>query len=196
MARKSGPRITVGSGTQRVLDSGVPRPAGLLAADRPPLDAKPATGHPRVAGGHSRRASKTVAQLDAFGAPKRYRRTATTEHAEQVALMNWLAWTHPSLYAHAAAVPNGGHRHINVARRMRAEGVRPGYPDILVDLPRGAYHGLRIEMKTTGSTWCAVSPEQRIWLERLRAAGYRAEPAYGLDHAQRIIDEYAALESA
>jgi hypothetical protein len=73
---------------------------------------------------------------------------------------------------------------------MRGEGVRPGVPDLLLAWPAGGFAGLWIEMKSgEGET----SPEQADWVMRLRAAGYRAEVAFGADEAIVLIRGYLGL---
>lgn len=44
-------------------------------------------------------------------------------------------------------VPNGGHRHEAVALKLRAEGVKPGIPDIHLDAARRGFHGFKCELK-------------------------------------------------
>ena len=132
---------------------------------------------------------RTATQLDAFGKPKRIR-YRPAEHDEQVALFAWLRWQYPEAWDHAYAIPNGGHRHAAVARRMKDEGVRRGVPDLCIALPRGDWHGLYVELKATGTTACVVSREQREWIGRLREAGYAAHVAHGLDEARRVIEGY------
>ena len=85
------------------------------------------------------------------------------------------------------AIPNGGHRHKAVAVRMKAEGVKPGVPDICLPVPRGPWHGLYIELKTEGGS---VSRAQRRWLTLLTALGYRAEVCRGWQQAQAVIEDY------
>ena len=72
-----------------------------------------------------------------------------TEHDEQAALFQWaelMAAQIPELRL-MFAIPNGGHRHIGVARKLKAEGVKPGVPDIFLPVARNKFHGLFIEMK-------------------------------------------------
>ena len=109
------------------------------------------------------------------------------EHEEQVYVVRWVQLCLPELYEHMTAVPLGGLRHGAVAGQLKAEGARPGYPDLLVDLPRGPWHGLRIEMKTPRGRLSAAQSE---WLGRLSAAGYRALVAYGRDEAIEHIRSY------
>lgn len=85
------------------------------------------------------------------------------------------------------AIPNGGARHIAVARKLKAEGVKRGYPDLVLNVARGGYYGLFIELKTlTGRT----SPEQKYWIERLNAAGNYAAVCKGWIAAQDLIQNY------
>lgn len=111
------------------------------------------------------------------------------EHAEQAALFSWAGFAqgrYPEL-ALMFAIPNGGHRHKAVAVRKKAEGVKPGVPDICLPVPRGPWHGLYIELKTeTGS----VSREQRRWLAMLSRLGYRAKVCRGWQQAQAVIEDY------
>lgn len=116
--------------------------------------------------------------------------TDPTEHEEQVALFQWAEVAkkkYPQL-ANMIAVPNGGHRHISVARKLKAEGVKSGYPDILLDWPSGIYHGLRIELKRRKGG--VISASQKVWLERLNAAGYLAMVCRGWDEAREAIENY------
>lgn len=113
-----------------------------------------------------------------------------TEHQEQAALVEWAErahGTHPELRL-LAAVPNGGARHKAVAAKLKAEGVRPGYPDLLLDVARGGFHGLRIELKRRDGG--RVSEDQSWWHERLRIRGYRVEVCRGWEAARDVILEY------
>jgi hypothetical protein len=138
-------------------------------------------------------AAKTKSQLDLFGKRRVMRLTPHKEEDEQIAFMAWLQIAHPKLGDVAWHTPNGGKRGPREALRFKAMGVKPGIPDVLVMYPQGPYRGLAIEMKRTGATWCAVSKEQREWLERFDSVGWLAVPAYGLDHAMKIVEEYLKL---
>ena len=116
-----------------------------------------------------------------------------TEHQEQVAFFQWLELQHPTVYLMAAAVPNGSHKSQAAAGRFKAEGLKAGYPDILVDFPRGPYHGLRIEMKRRRKSLSKVSDEQMEWGLRLREQGFYWSLAYGCDEAIEITNTYLAM---
>jgi len=69
-----------------------------------------------------------------------------SEHEEQVGLVNWFRAKFPGVLIYA--IPNGEHRAISVAKKLRAEGVVPGMPDLHV-------------------------PEWRLWIEMKRTKGGR-----------------------
>ena len=89
------------------------------------------------------------------------------------------------------AVPNGGYRRGAEAARLRRQGVKRGVPDLLIFDPPPSGHGVgfALELKRggTGQRRGSVSTYQREWLEGLRARGWRAEVAYGLDHASERL---------
>ena len=121
------------------------------------------------------------------------RRLVPTEHDEQVRLMEWAALAerrHPEL-ALLCAVPNGGYRSRRTAGRMKAEGLRAGYPDLLLDVARGPYHGLRIELKRADGG--RVAPSQAWWHDRLRAQGYRVDVCNGWEVMSDALVDYLSL---
>lgn len=72
-----------------------------------------------------------------------------SEHDEQAGFFEWAAYSrgkYPEL-DFMFAIPNGGLRHVTVAQKLKAEGVRPGVPDTFLPVARGGYHGLWIEFK-------------------------------------------------
>jgi hypothetical protein len=112
-----------------------------------------------------------------------------TEHAEQVELMRLVKMSegkYPALKL-MFACPNGSLRHHAVAAKLKAEGVKPGVPDLMLPVPIGGYTGLAIEMKSmTGY----ASREQKDWIEALRSNGWRAEVCRGREAAWKVVLEY------
>ena len=115
-----------------------------------------------------------------------------SESVEQQNLFRWAAvsaaarW--PKEMRMLYHVPNEGKRSRATGARLKAEGLRAGVPDINLDVARGEYHGLRIEMKRRRGG--RVSPEQAAWLEALREQGYAAVVAYGWEEAADAIEKY------
>lgn len=120
------------------------------------------------------------------------------EDQHQQALFDWALASlgrYPELVG-LMHVPNGGRRGRREAGRLKRQGVRAGYPDLVLDVARGGYHGLRIELKATRDDLVQpprVSPEQRVWLERLSAEGYRAVVCEGWEAARDELVAYLAL---
>lgn len=112
-----------------------------------------------------------------------------TEHDEQVSLFRWAAASGIPELASMFAIPNGGQRHIVVAVKLRAEGVKPGVPDIFLPVPKGKFAGLFIEMKRSDGGDGATK-EQRAWLHTLRELGYAAGMCPGWERARDTILNY------
>lgn len=113
-----------------------------------------------------------------------------TESEEQQALFQWVA-LHRGRYPELELlyhVPNGGSRHKAEAGRLRAEGVKPGVPDLCLPVARGEYHGLYIELKRTEGG--RVSERQKVWLERLAEQGYAVRLCKGWEVAAQEIVKY------
>lgn len=110
------------------------------------------------------------------------------ESKEQIAFIERVTWLHPRLLCHVVAVPNGGLRSKFTAARLKKEGVRPGFPDLIVLLPRGGYHGLLIEMKRIHGG--IVSDVQSELHALYRSVGYRVEVCCGATAAWIIFEEY------
>lgn len=113
-----------------------------------------------------------------------------TEHQEQVALFEWASWMEkqiPELHL-MHAIPNGGKRDKVTAARLKAEGVKPGVPDICLPVPRGDKHGLYIEMKRRKGG--SVSADQLKWLDNLMRQGYECHVCRGCEEARSVILDY------
>ncbi len=115
-----------------------------------------------------------------------------TEHDIQATLIRWvdlMAQRHPEMRL-LYAIPNGGFRHPATAAKLKAEGVRPGVPDLCLPVPRDKWHGLYIEMKTPSGT---VRQQQREWLNALADNGYQVVVCHGWISAAKEIFEYLGI---
>lgn len=114
------------------------------------------------------------------------------EHQEQAALFRWAELNrvkHPALSL-MFAIPNGGHRHKAVAGKLKAEGVKPGVPDIFLPWPSNNKSGLFVELKAPSGQ---ISPAQRVWNLNL-ACHYQAEFCFGWIEAAKTICEYLGVK--
>lgn len=109
-----------------------------------------------------------------------------TETQEQIAVADYLRLK-DIMFIH---VPNEGKRSPTTARLLKAMGMKPGFPDLLILEPRGEYHGLAIELKIPGGR---LSYNQKEWLADLASRRYAAVAAWGADEAIHFIEEYMKL---
>src|SRR5687767_15037506 len=112
-----------------------------------------------------------------------------TEHDHQSKLFEWAFYQrgkYPELQL-MFAIPNGGHRHITVAQKLKAEGVKAGIPDIFLPVARSRYHGLFIEMKRPKGI---VQTNQKEWIQKLREQNYEVKVCYGYEDAVLSITNY------
>ena len=117
-----------------------------------------------------------------------------SESAEQQRLFQWARMAqgrYPEL-RWLYHVPNEGKRGRAAAGIAKAAGLRSGVPDLVLDFPSGAYHGLRIEMKVHPNR---PTPAQWDWLRRLQDAGYLAAVCYSADAARTLITSYIRLKA-
>lgn len=108
---------------------------------------------------------------------------ASSEDAEQEAVVEYCDLLHIPI----VHIPNEGKRSLSYAARMKRMGLRSGFPDLLVPLARGGYHGLFIEMKYGKNK---TTKEQKEWLERLSAEGYACAVCYNSAEAIKTIESY------
>jgi len=101
-----------------------------------------------------------------------------SEHQEQVGLLNWFHLQFPGILIFA--IPNGEKRAITVAKRLKAEGVVRGIPDLFVP-----EWDLWIEMKRTQGG--RLSPEQRDIIRKLENMGHTVIVGLGAAHASGLI---------
>ena len=116
-----------------------------------------------------------------------------TEDQDQAALIQWFDWWAPTnLKERLFAVPNGGLRNVVVAKKLKAQGVRAGVPDLFLLVQRHGFHGLVIEMKREKGG--RLSEEQAAWLEWLNEYGFMAVVCCGFEAAKKTIIDYLSAE--
>jgi len=97
-----------------------------------------------------------------------------SEHDEQRAFIQWWDLAHPDILCHS--IPNGGRRSMGVARKMKAEGLRPGIPDLMVPEYR-----LYIEFKRQKGG--SLSQVQKTMIAHLESIGYTVLVVRGVQDA-------------
>ena len=116
------------------------------------------------------------------------------ESAIQISVIEWAETEfykgNPlSLYIHHS--PNGGTRDKREAARFKAMGTQSGYPDLTLDIAKGGYHGMRIELKRSDNDKESDNQVTRIRL--LREEGYHAVITKGYDATVKAISDYMKL---
>lgn len=107
-----------------------------------------------------------------------------TEHDEQVALFQ-KEGCHPLLHS----IPNGARTSISVAKRLKAEGLKKGVPDLCLPIARLGYHSLYIEMKRLKPRG-TIKPHQKAWLQALSKEGHLCYTCWGAEAAWEVLQAY------
>jgi hypothetical protein len=112
------------------------------------------------------------------------------ESQHQSALLKYFGYRYPDYFDYLIHIPNGGSRNKIEAYNFKKQGVRAGFPDLQLLVPRGTYHGLFIELKTFKGK---LNIKQKHYLQLLNAQGYLAQCCYGWHEAADLIDTYMRL---
>jgi hypothetical protein len=113
---------------------------------------------------------------------RRKRRVAPPQEAAvQRAIIDALRWR--GIYA--AHVPNAGKRSRAAGKRLKGEGMKAGFPDLVVYGPRGKH--MLLEVKRPGWSPSDVSDNQRDVHAILRDLGHVVEVVASIDDALAVL---------
>lgn len=101
-----------------------------------------------------------------------------SESDEQRGFLAWFDAQFPGV--RIFHIPNGGRRSIKTAKAMKADGTKPGVPDLFV--PEWC---LWVEMKRAKGG--RLSPDQRDWIEYLEGIGHTVIIGRGAADASRQV---------
>lgn len=113
------------------------------------------------------------------------------EHDLQVAIIDRIEQTLPSMRPYVFAVPNGQKRNIVVAKKLKKEGVTSGVVDLFIDIPNLIKHGLRLELKVCKNK---LSEDQSEFKNRMERVGYVVEKCTSLEDFEEILCDYFGLD--
>ena len=88
----------------------------------------------------------------------------------QIACVKWFRLQYPKLANLLNSVPNGGARNAITGAIIKAEGAVRGVADLELNISRGGWHGLKIEMKTAKGRQSAF---QKQWQIDVEGQGYK-----------------------
>lgn len=139
-------------------------------------------------------------QLQAMGAlygdgeppkPSRKRRIGKkqTEAQLQKQCVAWFKMQYPYLLIHST--PNEGKRESYRGANLVAAGLSAGYPDLTIDEPRKAYHGLRMELKVG---YNKLTERQKWWRDQLLAKRYAWYEVRSFEEFQLVVKNYLNLD--
>ena len=112
--------------------------------------------------------------------------TNPPEETEQRVLAQWLDmhkinWFHP---------PNGGHRNVVVAKKLKAQGVKRGVPDVMiVDRPPANPKNVGVAIELKRRKGGSLTKEQKRWLRILSEKGWAVAVCRGADEAIKFLEE-------
>ena len=117
-----------------------------------------------------------------------------SENQHQMFVIKWSQqaaihskWPELKLLFH---IPNERHCTPQQGKNLQRMGVKRGVPDLCLPVPRGAYHGLFIEMKTETGT---ATGDQKWWGDQLKDQGYMWAVCNGWESAVRLLEAYLSL---
>lgn len=135
--------------------------------------------------------------------PKRRRRSSREESYIQKQLVKYIRMAYPrtlmtispSIFSMLPGLDKL-HR-IIIVNELRAMGYRDGTSDLLIDVSRGKYPGMRLEIKTEAvrsEKGKGLSQDQKDYIRDAIKEGFFARVAWGFDEAKKWIDWYLKLE--
>jgi|TARA_R110000764_G_scaffold27814_5_gene65564 hypothetical protein len=85
------------------------------------------------------------------------------------------------------AVPNGGRRNISVAKKLKAEGVKSGIPDITL-IYKGKYYGIEVKKPKTSTPKGTLSVNQKTRIAQIEHSGGVVGLAYSVLDVVKLLE--------
>lgn len=109
------------------------------------------------------------------------------EDGLQKACVAWFDYTHRELSLYLHHSPNGGRRNASEAAKFKAMGVRAGFPDLVLLVPRGKCPFLAIELKYGRN---GQSQRQKAYQKAFEAIGVRYVVVRSLSEFRKAVEDY------
>ena len=105
------------------------------------------------------------------------------EHQIQVAIAQYLDLRRLCWWA----VPNGGRRNIGTARKLKAEGVKSGIPDITL-IYKGQFYGIEVKKPKTETPKGILSKVQKDRIAQIEVSGGVVGLAYSVADVEKLLE--------
>jgi len=102
-------------------------------------------------------------------------------------VIKWFDLQYKKYSGRLFAIHNGGLRHVVTAKKMKAEGVRSGVPDLFLPVSKRWMCGLFIEMKSEKGK---LSENQSDWIDFLGHQGFEVKVCNSFESAKKAIEDY------
>jgi len=87
------------------------------------------------------------------------------------------------------AVPNGGRRNITVAKKLKAEGVKSGIPDITL-IYNGKYYGIEVKKPKTTTPKGTLSSNQKARIDEIKSYGGVVGVVYSVPDLIEMLEKW------
>jgi hypothetical protein len=87
------------------------------------------------------------------------------------------------------AVPNGGRRNVVVAKKLKAEGVKSGVPDITL-IHNGKYYGIEVKKPKTITPKGVLSSNQKARIAEIEDSGAVVGVVYSVPDLIEMLEKW------
>lgn len=108
------------------------------------------------------------------------------EHAIQTSCVVWFRLQYPN--GLIFSIPNGAYCGVRQARKLKAEGMTKGYPDLCIPMARHGYNHLYIEMKNGKKG--VLSDDQKSIIAFLESQGSKCIVCRSFDDFTNAVNAY------
>ena len=109
----------------------------------------------------------------------------------QLACVRWFEMQYPVLSKALHHSPNGGRRNVREGARFKAQGVRPGFPDLVLYHRSPPFSLLAVELKIKPNK---PTKDQKWWLHHLQLQNAKTAECYSLEEFIEVVKGYLRYE--
>ena len=109
----------------------------------------------------------------------------------QISCVKYFSFQYPKIAHLLHHSPNGGRRNVREGARFKEMGTRAGFPDLVLLVPRGEYHGAFFELKSPKGV---LQPSQKKYIQMLEEQGYYVAVIRSIKDFVRETELYLELK--